>query len=106
MRVVLDNCVPRTLLRHLPDINVVAVRDHGWASVDDGPLLALLEAVCDVFVTVDQNLSHQQQLDQRPFGTIVLHARTNRLSDLIPLVPKLLVTLPTIRPGQIAYLSV
>lgn len=101
-RVVLDNCVPRTLARHLAPLNVRAVEDYGWADEDDGPLLRLLEPVCDVFITVDRNLSFQQRLDNRPFATVVLRARSNRLADLLPLVPRLMEIVPQVAPGTVS----
>jgi len=103
---VLDNCVPRTILRRLPGLGAKAVRDFVWARVADGPLLDRLAGVADVFVTVDQNLPFQQRLHDRPFGTIVLCARTNRLIDLLPLIPQLLATIPVVRPGQVMELVV
>jgi len=103
---VLDNCVPRTILRRLPGLGAKAVRDFGWASVDDGPLLDRLEDVGDAFEAIEQNLPFQQRLHDRPFGTIVLCARTNRLIDLLPLIPQLLATIPVVRPGQVMELVV
>ncbi len=104
-RVVLDNCVPRTLIRHLAPLRVRRVEDYGWADEDDGPLLRLLEPVCDVFVTVDRNLPYQQRLDHRPFATIVLRARSNRLTDLLPLVPRLLELVPEVPPGSVSHVA-
>lgn len=106
MRVVLDNCVPRTLIPHLGGHDVRAVRDHGWASIDDGPLLDRLAGRCDAFVTVDRNIPFQQPLDRRPFATVILVARTNRVVDLLPLVPRLLELLPSLRPGQVTHVAV
>lgn len=106
MRVVLDNCVPRTLLRHLTGFNATAVRDYGWAAIDDGPLLDHLEGRCDVFVTVDRNIPFQQRLAERPFATVILQARTNRLVDLLPLLPRLLTVLREARPGQVTHVAV
>ena len=104
-RVVLDNCVPRTLIRHLTPLAVQRVEDYGWADEDDGPLLRLLEPVCDVFVTVDRNLPFQQRLDHRPFATIVLRARSNRLTDLLPLIPALLKIVPAVAPGSVSRIG-
>jgi hypothetical protein len=101
MRVVLDNCVPRTLLRPLNWPGATTVGDLGWADIDDGPLLDRLHGVCDVFVTVDRNLPYQQRLDHRPFATVVLLARTNRLADLVPLLDELRDAIPGSRPGQV-----
>jgi hypothetical protein len=52
-----------------------------------------------VFVTVDRNLSFQQNLPLQPISVFVLHAKTNRLSDLRPLVPRLLAAVETAPPG-------
>ena len=51
VRVVLDNCVPRTLLPHLALPDATTVGDLGWADLDDGPLLVRLADVRDVLDT-------------------------------------------------------
>jgi hypothetical protein len=102
-RVVLDNCVPRTLLPHLALPGATTVGDLGWADLDDGPLLVRLADVCDVFVTADRNLPFQQRLDARPFATVVLVARSNRVTDLLPLVPDVREAVAQARAGAILY---
>lgn len=105
LRIVLDNCVPRTLVRHLDPLRVRRVEDFGWANEDDGPLLRLLESVCDVFVTVDRNLPFQQRLEHRPFATVVLLAHSNRVADLLPLVPQLIALVPEVAPGSVLRIA-
>jgi hypothetical protein len=73
----------------------------GWAGLDDGPLLNAMEGKFDALVTVDKSLPKQQRLSSRPFGVIVLRAKTNRLSDLLPLVSPLLSALEVLRPGEV-----
>ena len=73
----------------------------GWADVDDGPLLDAMAGLFDVLVTVDKSLPKQQRLSQRPFAVVVLRAKTNRLADLLPLIPALRATLKRLRPGQV-----
>jgi hypothetical protein len=58
-------------------------------SVTNGDLLTLASKHFDVFVTVDQNLSFQQNVSSLPIAVIVLRARSNRLADLKPLIPHL-----------------
>jgi hypothetical protein len=72
----------------------------GWASVENGRLLALAEKNFDVFVTVDKNLPHQQHLPRFNLAVIVLVCRSNRLEDLKPLAPKLLASLATAKKGH------
>jgi len=81
------------------------VHDRGWAGLKNGELLRTVEADYDVFVTVDQNLQHQQNLKNFQIGVAVLAARTNRLQDLIPLVPELLEVCRTLDPGQVRVIG-
>ena len=55
----------------------------------------------DAFITMDKGIRHQQNLSTRSFGVIVLRAKTNRISDLLPLVPELRAKLEEIRPGEV-----
>jgi hypothetical protein len=73
----------------------------GWASKKNGELLALAEADFDVFLTVDRNLSFQQDLNSFNLAVVVLIAKSNRRSDLQPLVPDLLAVLVGVSPGQL-----
>ncbi len=61
----------------------------GWTAIKNGQLLSLASEQFDVFVTVDRNLAFQQQVVSFQIAVIVLHARSNRLADLLPLVPAL-----------------
>ena len=82
--------LPRRLAQHLADTEADTVFDRGWSGLKNGELLRVAEAEYDVFVTADQNLQYQQNLAGFGLLVVVLAARTNRLEDLIPLVPKLL----------------
>ena len=77
----------------------------GWADLDDGPLLDVMTGLFDVLVTVDKSLPQQQRLHTRPFGVIVLRAKTNRLTDLLPLVSMLRAAVKEIRPGEVRELA-
>ena len=105
MRVLLDACVPTRLARELPGHDVRTSTDLGWANLDDGPLLDAMGTDFDVLVTVDKSLPKQQRLDHRAFGVIVLRAKTNRLVDLLPLVPKLRAVLKRTVRGQVQELG-
>lgn len=60
----------------------------------------------NVFVTVDRNPSFQQNLPNFAIAVIVLRAPSNRLSDLQPLVPELLASIRTAKPGAVTYVGV
>lgn len=99
MRILLDECVDWRLSRDVIGHDVKTARQMGWATIKNGELLALAAQQFDVFVTVDRNLSFQQNLASFPIAVFVLRARTNRLADLRPLIPTLLAALPTSQPG-------
>jgi hypothetical protein len=77
----------------------------GWADLDDGPLLDAMAQHFEVLVTVDKNLPKQQRISDRPLAVVVLRAKTNRLADLLPHIPKLRALLQKVRPGEVYELS-
>lgn len=105
MRVLLDECVDWRLLRDLSGHDVRSVRQMGWDETKNGALLALAAAEFDVFVTVDKNLSFQQDVASLPIAVVVLHTRTTRLKDLQTLLPALRELLPALKRGQLCVLS-
>lgn len=78
----------------------------GWSTIKNGELLALAAKEFDVFVTVDRNLSFQQNLPAFAIAVIVLRVRSNRLADLQSLVPQWLAKILTAKPGAVTYVVV
>jgi hypothetical protein len=101
VKVLLDECVDWRLSREIVGHEVKTARQMGWVAIKNGELLALASASFDVFVTVDRNLSFQQNLGAWPIAVIVLLGRTNRLADLVPLIPGLLTALEAVKPGTV-----
>ena len=105
MKILLDECVDQRLRRELSGHEVSTVRESGWAGKKNGELLTLASDVFEVFVTVDRNLYFQQNVPKLNIAVLVLSARTNRLADLRPLVPKLLEALLGLKRGEIFIIS-
>jgi hypothetical protein len=101
VRVLLDNCVPWRLADKCRVHDVASVIDLGWDTLKDGPLLDAMVGRFDALVSVDKSLPFQQRLADRPFAVIVLRAKTNRLADLLPLVPELLRALKEMKAGEV-----
>ena len=106
MQLLLDECIDRRLAKDLAEHDVKTVPQMGWAGIKNGELLTLAEKKFDVFITVDRNLSFQQNLPKFNVAVLVLHATSNRLADLRPLVPKILATLPTLRNGEAEHIGI
>jgi hypothetical protein len=101
MRIPLDECLPRKLRQHLPGHFVRTVPQMGWAGLKNGPLFALVEGQFDVFITSDQNIPHQQNIQGRSFVVLILVAPDNRLETLAPLMPAAAAALATAQPGAV-----
>lgn len=78
----------------------------GWAGVKNGAPPSLAAEQFDVFITVDRNLAFQQNLPAFDIAVLVLHAASNRLADLQPLLPKILSALPALNKGAAVHLGV
>jgi predicted nuclease of predicted toxin-antitoxin system len=102
MRILIDECVPRRILNHFTEHDAHTVPEMGWAGKKDSELLQVMGSDgIRVLVTVDQNIRHQQNLDKLGVGIIVLVAASNRLADLIPLIPSALAAIESLQPGDI-----
>jgi hypothetical protein len=78
----------------------------GWTGKKNGELLALMaSAGFEVLLTVDQNLRYQQNLATVGVAIIVLIAPTNKIANLLPLVPSALTALAVIQPGDIVEID-
>lgn len=105
MKVLLDECVDWRLSRDIVGHDVKTARQMGWAAIKNGELLALASTEFDVFVTVDRSLFFQQDLASFSVSVIILRAKTNRLADLRPLVPRLLHAIRTVAPGKAEFVE-
>ena len=72
MRVFLDECVDWRLARDIVGHDVKTARQMGWTTIKNGELLNLAAEHFDVFVTVDRNLSFQQNLIALPIAVVVI----------------------------------
>jgi len=72
-----------------------------WLTIKNGELLTLAANEFDVFVTVDRNLSFRQKLPAFSIAVLVLCASSNRLTDLQPLVSKLLASIRTAKTHSV-----
>jgi hypothetical protein len=100
VRVLLDECLPRGLKRELPGHDVRSAPEMGWASKRNGELLQLAQRQFDIFLTVDGNLQHQQNLASFEIAVIVLVARSNRFDDLRPLMNTVRESLSIAKRGE------
>ena len=105
MRILLDANIPQKLKLAIAGHDVVTARELNFNDLPDGELLDSMGADFDVLLTMDRSLQFQQDLRSRRFAVVILAARSNRLSDLLPLTPELLRQLPFLRWGEVRTIS-
>ena len=101
MRLLLDECLPRTLKKEFRGHRVQTVPEMGWAGKKNGELLRLAEQEFDVFITLDQNLQYQQNLSKSSMAVLLLSVKNNRFESIPPLIPKILTVLKNLLPGKV-----
>ena len=91
MKILLDENLPKKLKADFgPGFDVKSVRDMGWLGKKNGELLGLVVFNgFDVFVTIDKNLRHQQNLERVDLIIFLLLAINNRRETLQALVEKI-----------------
>jgi len=74
---------------------VWVVREKEWR------IACLADPLFDVLLTLDKNVRYQQNLDTRRIALLIVRARSNRIQDLLPVVPECLAALGVIEPRQV-----
>lgn len=91
MKILLDESLPRKLRQDFgSEHEVWTVRDKGWLGKKNGELLRLMiEDRFEIFVTVDRNLTYQQNIERLAVTIFVLCAFNNTRDTLKLLIPKI-----------------
>jgi hypothetical protein len=106
MRIILDECLPRRLLRDLPSHAVTTVPGQGWAGITNGDLLKRIEPEFDIFITMDSNIIHQQNVEGLRVSLIILHGPNSRYETLQPLLAQIQNAIANAKPGFVVHLGV
>jgi predicted nuclease of predicted toxin-antitoxin system len=103
MKILIDECLPAaskgtlTLLGH----ECETVRRAGYGSKKNGELLTIAAGQSDVLLTSDRNIKYQQNMTCRNVSILILCAESNRMKDLLPLMPLCDDALLSIKAGQV-----
>jgi len=66
-------------------------------------LLRLAATAFDVLISVDRNLEYQQSFKDVSLAVIVIHAASNDINALHPLMPAVLDLIPQAKPGIVTH---
>lgn len=104
MKILLDECVSKHLKTRFNAHHVFTVREMQWGGVKNGKLMSLcVENGFDIFLTIDKNLTYQQNLIKYPLIVVVLNSSTSKVDELATFLPILLKQLPGMEKHK-AYL--
>lgn len=105
MKILLDENIPAKLKLDFGEAyQVKTVRDMKWLGKKNGELLGLAAFNgFDIFITLDKNLTNQQNLEKVQIKFIVLLARDNKHQTLQPYVNKIKILLLS---GKILKLNI
>ena len=71
----------------------------------NGELLKRAESQFDFLITMDTGMTQQQNIRNYDISIIILHARSNRLADTRPLMPKVIALLETVAHGAVVTIG-
>ena len=103
MKILIDECLPAALKENLTALGheCQTVRQAGFGSKKNGELLTLAEGRWNVLLTSDRNIKYQQNMTGRSVSILILCAKSNRMKDLLPLMPACAQALLSIQAGQV-----
>ena len=104
MKVLLDECVPWPMHRFLTGHDCQTAQKCGWGGLKNGALLLKAEVQFDAFITADQNIRYQQNLQGRRLPIIELS--TNDLRRILAAADQIRAALSILKPGDYVRLDI
>ena len=105
MKILIDECIDQRLRHSFPEHDCLTAGFAGLTGLQNGQLLDAAESAgFDVLVTADQNIPYEQNLKGRRISILILCASTNRLRDLLALMPGVKDALLAIGLGEVITL--
>ncbi len=105
MRILLDENLPRKLAAYLIGHECHTVVECGWSGKKNGDLLAQADSLFDLLLTLDKSLPYQQNLNTKRIAVLIVRVHSNRIQDLLPVIPECLAVVESIQPGQVVRIG-
>lgn len=104
MKILLDECVPWPMHKFLPEHECTTAQQRGWGGIKNGELIRLAELEFDLFVTSNQNIRYQQNLEGRRIAFRELSTNSLRRIEAATLLVKS--AIDAIQPGEFRLLAI
>lgn len=100
MKILLDECVPFKLKAVLQGHHVYSVHMMGWSGIKNGDLIARADSQFDIFITIDKNLSYQQNLTRLRMAIILIAVGNNKVETVLVKSKELLEAIAVIQKSE------
>lgn len=98
MKILLDECVTKRLKAHLEEYEVFTIGELGLSGIKNGKLMSYCtENNFDILLTIDKNLTFQQNLDKYSVIIVVLNCNTSKIEKLITFLPAFKAQIPQLQ---------
>lgn len=88
MKILFDHNLPRRFREHLPGHDIRTTKEMKWEQLRNGALMSIAaKNGFEIFVTIDKQIEHQQNLATLPLAVIVVDGKSNALPALLPFAP-------------------
>ena len=88
MKILFDHNLPRRLREYLPGHEIRTTREMKWEQLRNGALMSIAAgAGFEVFITIDKQIKHQQNLAALALAIVVVDGKSNALPALLPFTP-------------------
>jgi len=88
----------------LSDHDCITTQQRGWGGIRNGDLLRLAEGEFDLFITSDQNIRYQQNLEGRHIS--ILELSSNDLRRICGAAERVQAAVSSIAPREFRYLEI
>ena len=104
MKILLDECVPWPMHKLLVGHTCTTAQKCGWHALKNGELIQKAETEFDLFITCDQNIPYQQNLQGRRIA--ILELSSNDLRRIMMSGELLHQVIAIIQPGEYRELPI
>ena len=102
----LDECVTKKLKKFLKGHAVLTVTEMKWNGLKNGNLLTkAVKEKFDLVITIDKNISKQQNMKNYDIAVVVFDSATSRIEDLKKFIPIFEKQLPEFAKHKMRLLS-
>lgn len=89
----------------MPDFSVETVRELGWTGEKDHVLVYRIRGRFEVFLTIDKGFEFEHDIENLPFGIVVLKTLNNQMSSYERLLADLVQQIECVCPGLVVHVT-